>query len=182
MEVTVFCDQCGTEAAAGAHFCSNCGRPYPGTVYQAVAGVPRAPVYVVSSHRVNEHIRILGILWVVCGLLRAFAVGWVWFVGRMVFPAVLSSVTPHFVLGDPLTRLVQGGIAFAAILLVLQAALAFAAAWGLLERQSWGRVAAIIAAVFSLWHIPLGTALGVYTLWVLLPASSETEYRNLVRV
>lgn len=151
-------------------------------MYQAVAGVPRTPVYVVSSHRVNEHIRILGVLWVVSGLLRALAVGWVWFVGKMVFPDVLSAVTPHFVLGDPLSRLVQGGIAFAAVLLILQAVLAFVAAWGLLERQSWGRIVAIIAAVFSLWHIPLGTALGVYTLWVLLPASSETEYRNLVRV
>lgn len=178
----MFCDQCGTEAATSAHFCSNCGRPFPGTMYQAVADVPRAPVYVVSSHRVNGHIRILGILWVVAGLLRVIAVGSLWFVGRMVFPTVLSSVTPHFVLGDPLSRLIQGGVAFAAGLLILQAALAFVAAWGLLERQSWGRIAAIIAAIFSLWHIPLGTALGVYTLWVLLPASSETEYRNLVRV
>lgn len=129
----------------------------------------------------NDHIRILGVLWIVSGLLRALAVGWVWFVGKMVFPDVLSAVTPHFALGDPLNRLVQGGLAFAAVLLILQAALAFVAAWGLLERQSWGRIAAIIAAIFSLWHIPLGTALGVYTLWILLPASSETEYRNLVR-
>lgn len=178
----MFCDQCGTEASAGAHFCSNCGRPFPGTMYQAVAAVPRTPVYVVSSHRVNEHIRILGILWIVSGLLRVIAVGSLWFVGRMVFPVVLSSVTPHFALGDPLSRLVQGGLAFAAALLILQAVLAFVAAWGLLDRQSWGRVVAIVAGVLSLWHIPFGTALGIYTLWVLLPASSETEYRSLVHV
>jgi hypothetical protein len=29
----------------------------------------------------------------------------------------------------------------------------------------------------SLFNIPIGTALGVYTLWVLLPAQSEEEYR-----
>lgn len=176
----MFCDQCGTEAAAGARFCSNCGRPFPGTVYQAAAG-QRTPVYVVSSNRVNEHVRVLGILWIVTGLLRALAVGWVWFVGQMVFPTVLSSLVPHFVLGDPLSRIVRGGLAFAAGLLILQGVLAFVAAWGLLERQSWGRVIAIVAAVLSLWHIPFGTALGIYTLWVLLPASSETEYRSLVR-
>jgi hypothetical protein len=28
-------------------------------------------------------------------------------------------------------------------------------------------------------HIPFGTALGVYTLWVLLPAHAEAEYEKL---
>jgi hypothetical protein len=41
---------------------------------------------------------------------------------------------------------------------------------------------AIIAGILALWHIPFGTALGIYTLWVLLPATSEAEYRNLARV
>jgi len=30
--------------------------------------------------------------------------------------------------------------------------------------------------------MPMGTALGIYTLWVLLPASSEYEYRRMSRV
>ena len=177
----MFCDQCGREAVADAHFCSNCGRPLQGgTVYQA-AGAPHAPVYMLSPSRVNSHIRTLGILWIIIGLLRVLSVGWVWFVGRMIFPSVLSSIVPTFTLGSPLSRLVEGGLAFASVLIILQAALAFFAAWGLLDRQSWGRVVGIIAAVFSLWHIPFGTALGIYTLWVLLPASSETEYHNLAR-
>jgi hypothetical protein len=29
--------------------------------------------------------------------------------------------------------------------------------------------------------MPFGTALGVYTLWVLLPAKSEEEYRQMER-
>lgn len=178
----MFCDQCGSEAAGGAHFCSSCGRPFPGTMYQAASAVPRTPVYVVRFNRVNQHIRILGVLWLVAGVLRAIGVGWIWFVGRMILPDVLNAVVPHVAFGEPLTRIVQGGLAFASGLLVLQAVLAFLVAWGLLERQSWGRVLAIIAGIISLWHIPLGTALGVYTLWVMLPYSSETEYRSLVRV
>lgn len=177
----MFCDQCGAEAVASAHFCSNCGRRLQGAaVYQAAATEPQ-PVYVLSSNRVNSHIRTLGILWIIAGLLRVLSVGWVWFVGRMIFPSVLSSLVPTFTPGSPLGRLVLGGLAFASGLMILQAALAFLAAWGLLDRQSWGRVVGIIAGVFSLWHIPFGTALGIYTLWVLLPASSETEYHNLAR-
>lgn len=179
----MFCDQCGREAAPEAHFCSNCGRVLSGArPYEPAVAAPRGPVYVIPSNRVNSHIRILGVLWIIAGVLRALSIGWIWFVGRMVFPTVLSNIVPHFVMGDPLSRVISGGLAFASGLLALQAALAFVAAWGLLERQSWGRIAAIVAGIFALWHIPLGTALGIYTLWVLLPASSETEYRSLARV
>jgi hypothetical protein len=178
----MFCEQCGTEAAAGARFCSNCGRPFPGLVHQATSAIPRTPVYVAPSNRVNENIRVLGVLWIVYGAFYALSVAWIWFVGRTVLPSVLSAVAPHFVFGDPLSRIVQGGLAFVSGLFVLEALLAFFAAWGLLERQSWGRIVAIIAGIFSLWRIPFGTALGVYTLWVLLPASSEAEYRNLAHI
>jgi hypothetical protein len=51
--------------------------------------------------------------------------------------------------------------------------------WGLLQRQSWARMLAIIFGCFSLLDIPLGTALGIYTLWVLLPSKSEEEYRQI---
>lgn len=51
--------------------------------------------------------------------------------------------------------------------------------WGLLERQPWARMLAIVVACLSLIHIPFGTALAVYTLWVLLPAESEQEYRRI---
>jgi hypothetical protein len=46
----------------------------------------------------------------------------------------------------------------------------------LLMRKSWGRVLAIIVAILSLIKIPFGTALGIYTLWVLLPSASAIEY------
>jgi hypothetical protein len=38
---------------------------------------------------------------------------------------------------------------------------------------------AIVMGCLNLIHIPFGTALGIYTLWVLLPAQSEREYRNV---
>jgi len=47
---------------------------------------------------------------------------------------------------------------------------------GLLQRKPWGRILAIVLAILSLIKIPLGTALGIYTLWVLAPATSGAEY------
>jgi hypothetical protein len=40
---------------------------------------------------------------------------------------------------------------------------------------------AIVLGCIALVHIPFGTALGIYTLWVLLPAESEEEYRRTAR-
>lgn len=178
----MFCGQCGKEAASDAHFCSNCGRVVAVQFVQQPVADPRYAPQMYPMNRVQNHIRTVGILWLITGALRVLSVGWVWFVGRMVFPTVLGTLVPHFTTGDPLFRVVRGGLIFATGLLVIQAVLAFIAGWGLLERQSWARIVAIIAAVLSLWHIPFGAALGVYTLWVLMPASSETEFRGLARV
>jgi hypothetical protein len=51
--------------------------------------------------------------------------------------------------------------------------------YALLTRQPWGRVFAIIFGILALIHLPLGTALGIYTLWVLAPSLSGHEYAAL---
>ena len=44
---------------------------------------------------------------------------------------------------------------------------------GLLKRRSWARVLILIVSALYLVRIPLGTALGVYSIWVLL--NGETK-------
>jgi hypothetical protein len=39
--------------------------------------------------------------------------------------------------------------------------------WALLVGKSWARVLVIVLGILELIHFPLGTALGVYTLWVM---------------
>ena len=36
----------------------------------------------------------------------------------------------------------------------------------------------IVIGILHLLNFPLGTALGIYTLWVLLPGESEQQYRH----
>ena len=59
--------------------------------------------------------------------------------------------------------------------------LSFVAAFALYARKSWGRTSALVAAFFGLIHPVVGTALAIYTLWLLLPASSAVAYREIVR-
>jgi len=42
-------------------------------------------------------------------------------------------------------------------------------AWGLFEREPWARFLGLALGFLALLRFPLGTALGIYTLWVLLP-------------
>jgi len=46
----------------------------------------------------------------------------------------------------------------------------------------WARTLAIIVAVIALLNPILGTVLGIYTLWVLLPADAEAEWRRTAGV
>jgi hypothetical protein len=61
------------------------------------------------------------------------------------------------------------------ILLTVLAVPGIVAGIGLLRRQSWARILAIVVGMLSLINFPLGTAIGIYTLWVLLQRSA-TDY------
>ena len=50
----------------------------------------------------------------------------------------------------------------------------FIAGIGLLRMKSWARIIAIVVGCLNLIHVPFGTALGVYTLWVLLKDESRS--------
>jgi hypothetical protein len=61
------------------------------------------------------------------------------------------------------------------------AALGFVAGWGLLERRQWARSLAIVVAIIAILNPILGTVLGIYTLWVLLPSDAEAEWHQGAR-
>jgi hypothetical protein len=49
-----------------------------------------------------------------------------------------------------------------------------------MRREPWARVLTLVLAFLVLFiNIPVGTAVGVYTMWVLLPHESEREYEAL---
>jgi hypothetical protein len=68
-----------------------------------------------------------------------------------------------------------------AIIVLGGAALGFSAGWGLMHREPWARTLVLVLAFLVLFiNIPVGTAVGVYTMWVLLPGESGHEYDALV--
>jgi hypothetical protein len=51
--------------------------------------------------------------------------------------------------------------------------------FGLLRGKPWARVVLLVVAAFEVLHVPLGTALAIYTFWVLL---SEEGKRALAAI
>jgi hypothetical protein len=118
---------------------------------------------------VAGNIRTLGILWIVYSMIHLLP-GLI--MGSMPNWFFQDSGGPFFLRG--ILRMVGG-------VLMVKGVAGIIAGWGLLERQSWARILAIILGFLSLIHFPFGTAIGIYTLWVLLPGTSEMEYRQMAR-
>lgn len=159
----MFCNHCGGALPAGQSFCSSCGRP-------VVAGVAPPPA---ARGRVARHLTTLATFWIVISAFRLIGSGGVFFAGhflrRAVFPDPFAArFLPHIF---PMI----GGFLF------LSALIGFLLGLGLLQKHSWARILGIVLGAFSLFDPPFGTALGIYTLWVLLPAQSEQEFSTLAR-
>lgn len=69
-----------------------------------------------------------------------------------------------------------------AVLLVVGGAAAALTGWGLRRRVGRARLVSLILAVPNLVLVPFGTALGVYTLWVLLNDDARRAFGRRPRV
>ncbi len=67
-----------------------------------------------------------------------------------------------------LVKLVPIVLTFVGIWVILVSIVGIVAAAAVLKRKVWGRILLLVISFFSLIRIPLGTALGVYSIWVLL--------------
>ena len=157
----MYCDSCGAKLDEGQKFCRACGKP---------ASTEAALRTATASARVAQHLRVLAALWIVRAILLVIpGLFLLWFHNYALPPEVPPDV-------QTFVRPLLGAISW---VFVLCGAACIAAAYGLLERLPWARLFTIILGAISLVEVPLGTALGIYTLWVLLPESSDVEYRQL---
>ena len=159
----MFCNHCGGTLQPAQDFCPSCGRPV----------VASAPPATLARGRVARHLSLLAILWIAMSGFRLLGSGGVFFAGRFIRRAAFHGpFTSHFF---PHLFPMIGGFLF------VSALIGFVCGWGLLQKQSWARTLGMVLGAFSLLDPPFGTALGIYTLWVLLPARSEEEFSTLGR-
>jgi hypothetical protein len=153
----------------GQVFCPKCGRPL-------APSVPPVPGLEFQLESYAGKIRALGIVWFVyAGLSLLFGIAGLTFAKAFMsggFGPWMRGPMPPMWFGPALFHFIW-------IFLVLRAGLALAAGWGLLEHTQWGRLVAIVAAIFSLLKFPFGTAIGIWTLVMLLGYRNSTLYDQL---
>jgi len=142
----------------------------------------RASTAAGADGRVRRNIHRLATLWMINGILRLLGVGWVMIFGRMFIPQMRGWTGPG---GGPfgwsLDSVLSRGLFSAGIILAFFGVLHLVLAWGLFEREPWARFLGLALGFLALLRFPLGTALGIYTLWVLLPERSGAEYERMTQ-
>jgi len=188
------CQACGSELnGAEVRFCPRCGAPIaaqpapqpgvpaPQPQPQQYAGYQPYPPYppMVVVPRVQRHLQTLGTLWCVYGVYRVLS----GFIGMFFLRHFMGRRWGWD--GGPWGNWGMHGPPWMAFLpviatiTVVMAALALFAGFSLLRRKPWGRILAIVLAILALFKPIVGTALGIYTLWVLAPSASGLEYDSI---
>ncbi len=112
-----------------------------------------------SQKDLQFHVRVLG--WV---LIATHAVGLV-VAGLLFFLLTGIGVFTGDGVAFSILSVVGTGLALFVLILSFPGILA---GYGLLKGKEWGRILALVVAVLGLLNFPLGTAIGIYALYVLL--------------
>jgi len=164
------CTRCGSPNAFPRGYCSQCG--------QQQLAVPAQYPYAYAP-RVQRHLHMLSVLWMASGVL--YIVGTL--IGLTVFKFFFFGRVGHMQMWNnhadsiPWIHVIVPVFFWMISLLGISAIIV---GYGLSQRTSWARIAAIVFGCLALLKFPLGTALGIYTLWVLAPAASAMEYDSIV--
>ncbi len=121
----------------------------------------------------NQHIKLIGILWIIFGgLSLAFGLLGSFLLFGISFIPDLGHEAP-FIL-----RIVASvAILFFALLGIPK----IFAGIGLLKMKEWGRILTLIVSFISLLNVPLGTALGVYSIVILMKEESIQNFKSPVQ-
>jgi hypothetical protein len=169
----MFCTNCGREIPEGSRFCSICGTSVRQVVSMAASPTPAVEA---QTSDMDIHFKVLGWLYLVFGCLGIIGAilvfGFFSFLGRgfshLDLPELPFGLLPF---ASGLGVLIAGLV----LLLSLPSVMA---GYGLLNYRTWARMLAIVLRAVNLIHLPFGTLLGIYGLWVLLSEKGTHSYQR----
>jgi len=127
----------------------------------------------------ETHVRLLAAIQIAFGALGLLAA----LIVLVVFGGAASILGMTGVAQDPDAIIAVPIIAIVAVaivvLIVLLSIPSLIAGFGLLSFRPWARTLTTILCVIDLLNVPIGTAVGVYGLWVVLSAETEPLFRQI---
>lgn len=112
----------------------------------------------------EAHKRILGILYIVSGILQILLLLTLSVVVSTIFPMIFehADVEDQWVL----VWIVPFFSTIAATIILLMSIPSVIGGLGVLNQKKWALTLVLILGCFKLFSFPIGTALGIYTIWV----------------
>ena len=121
----------------------------------------------------ESHKRILGILYIISAVLQVLLLTFLGVFLTAIFTFAKSGADPD---EQRILELVAGVLQYLpAVLIILMSLPSLIAGIGLLNHQRWALVLALILGCFKLFSFPIGTAIGVYTIWVYSEDQRQTK-------
>jgi hypothetical protein len=126
----------------------------------------------------ERHIKILGVLNIVWGAMGALTGLLLLVIFGGAFGIVGTALhQTEATAAWPIVAAVGGVVAGAiTIYLLIVSIPSIVAGFGLLNFKPWARIVGIVVSALHLIHIPFGTALGIYGLWVLVSRETESYF------
>ncbi len=122
----------------------------------------------------EAHVKVLGWLNVILGglgVLISFAI----LGGIVAVSSIFGIGGEEALLPIHIIAIVGGIVTLFTLLLSLPGLLL---GYGLLNFRPWARILGLVLSGLSLFHVPIGTALAIYSFWVLLKPETEALFRN----
>lgn len=120
----------------------------------------------------EQHVKIISILYIILGALGLLAAV-AFFIGGGAIAATILSQNGN----DPDAQVgaawAGGCMTFLAAFIGILSVPSIIAGWGLGQRKSWARILTLILAVLGLLNFPIGTAIGIYAIIILM--NDETK-------
>lgn len=124
----------------------------------------------------DTHVKVLGVLYIAFSAFGVMAAVFLMMALGVAGGIVGTAADPSdAAIALPIIKL--GGTALVGYLLIVSLP-GLAAGVGLLKYRGWARILGIVLSVMNLIHIPLGTVIGIYGLWVLLNKQTEALFRS----
>lgn len=118
----------------------------------------------------EKHINVVGVLYIVLSVLSFLGAFTVYFLLRLIgnFTDDADANMILTVIADVLS-----------VVLVVLAIPGLIGGIGLIKRKNWARILILILSIINLLNFPIGTAVGIYSIWALLQPEVAAEFQKI---
>lgn len=110
------------------------------------------------------HNRILAIIYIISGAVQILAMLVLSSIISMIIPFIMDEAGPEgqwvFIWIVPFIRII------AVTIIILFSIPSIIGGFGLLQNKKWALTLLLVLGCFKLFSFPIGTAIGIYTIWV----------------